>query len=54
MHVAKEFEGEEEVFVHDANTLSTLIAEDEAEAKAAAKKKKYRYFNVISVTPVQI
>lgn len=52
MHVAKKFEGEEEVFVHDANTLSTLIAE--AEAKAAAKKKKYRYFNGISVTPVQI
>lgn len=52
MHVAKEFEGEEDVFVHDANTLSTLIAE--AEAKAAAKKKKYRYFNLISLTPVQI
>ena len=54
MHVAKEFEGEEDVFVHDANTLSTLIAEAEAEAKAAAKKKKYRYFNLISLTPVQI
>ncbi|MFJ4155528.1 hypothetical protein ACIPZF_12140 [Pseudomonas sp. NPDC089752] len=52
MRVAREFEGEEEVFVHDANTLSTLIAE--AEAKTAAKKKKYRYFDVISVTPVQV
>lgn len=52
MRVAREFEGEEEVFVHDANTLSTLIAE--VEAKTAAKKKKYRYFDVISVTPVQV
>lgn len=52
LHVTKEFEGPEEVFTHDADTLSTLIAE--AEAKAAAKKKKYRYFNVISVAPVQV
>ncbi|UDU83179.1 hypothetical protein [Pseudomonas sp. HN2-3] len=52
MHVTREFEGDEEVFVHDANTLSTLSAE--GEAKAAAKKKKYRYFDVISVTPVQV
>lgn len=52
LHVAREFEGEEEVFIHDANTLSTLVAE--AEAKVAAKKEKYRYFDVISVTPVQV
>lgn len=52
LHVTKEFEGPEDEFTHDADTLSTLIAE--AEAKAAAKKNKYRYFNVISVTPVQV
>ncbi|AIB37891.1 hypothetical protein [Pseudomonas simiae] len=52
LHVTKDFEGPEDVFTHDADTLSTLIAE--AEAKAAARKKKYRYFNVISVTPVQV
>ncbi|WP_342651235.1 hypothetical protein [Pseudomonas sp. REB1044] len=52
LRVAKVFEGPEEVFVHDANTLSTLIAE--AEAKAAAKKKKFRYFEVASIEPVQL
>lgn len=52
LHVAKVYEGPEEVFVYDANTLSTLIAE--AEAKAEAKKKKFRYFQVVSVKPVQI
>lgn len=52
LHVTKEFEGVEEVFVHDANPLSTLISE--GEAKAAAKRKKYRYFDVISVIPVQV
>lgn len=52
LHVTKTFEGPEEVFVHDANTLSTLIAE--GEAKAAAKKKKFRYFQVVSVEPVQV
>lgn len=39
LYVTKTFEGPEEVFVHDANTLSTLIAE--GEAKAAAKKKSF-------------
>lgn len=52
LHVTKVYEGPIEVFVHDANTLSSLVAE--AEAKAAAKKMKYRYFDVISVKPVQL
>lgn len=52
MRVTKVYEGPEEVFIHDANTISTLMAE--AEAKALAKKKKYRYFYVESVMPVQV
>lgn len=51
LHVTKEFEGKVEVFTHDANTLSTLIAEQEA--KAAARKKRFKYFEVVSVKPIQ-
>jgi hypothetical protein len=50
VHVTKEFEGELEVFVYDASTLSTLSAE--IEAKAAAKKKKFKYFDVVSIKAV--
>lgn len=50
LHVTKDFEGDVEVFIYDANTLSTLVAEQEA--KNEAKKKKFRYFEVISVKPV--
>ncbi len=46
------FEGPEEVFVHDADTLSTLMAE--TEAKAAARKAKFRFFDVVSIKPVQV
>lgn len=52
LHVTKVFEGPQEVFVHDANTLSTLVAE--AEAKAAAKKQKFRYCELVSFKPVQV
>ncbi|WP_454868514.1 hypothetical protein [Pseudomonas farris] len=51
LHASKDFEGDVEVLVYDASTLSTLIAEQEA--KNDAKKKKFRYFEVISVVPVQ-
>lgn len=51
LHVTKEFEGKVEVFTHDANTLSTLVAEQEA--KAAARKKRFKYFEVVSVKPIQ-
>lgn len=50
LNVTKEFEGEVEVFVYDANTLSTLVAEQEA--KNEAKKKKFRYFDVVSIKPI--
>ncbi len=50
LHVTKDFEGEVEVFIYDANTLSTLVAE--LEAKNEAKKKKFRYFDVVSVKPI--
>lgn len=50
LHVTKTYEGPQEAFVHDANTLSTLVAE--AEAKAAAKKKKFRYFELVSVESI--
>lgn len=50
LHVTREFEGKVEVLVVDANTLSTLTAEQEA--KAEAKKRRFRYFDVISVLPI--
>jgi len=50
LHVTREFEGATEVFTYDANTLSTLLAEQEA--KAAAKKKKFRYLEVASIKPI--
>lgn len=46
MQVTNEFEGKTYELIHEANTLSTLLAEQEA-VKAA--KKKYRYVEVISV-----
>lgn len=50
LHVTREFEGEGEVFTYDASTLSTLVAEQEA--KNAAKKKKFRYYEVVSINPI--
>ncbi|WP_095194386.1 hypothetical protein [Pseudomonas sp. Irchel 3A7] len=50
LHVTKEFEGGTEVFVHEASTLSTLLAEQEA--KKAAQKKRYKYFDLISIEPI--
>lgn len=52
LHVTKVYEGPQEVFIYDANTLSTLVAE--SEAKAAAKKQRFKYFDVISVKPAQV
>ena len=51
LHATKEFEGEVDVLIHDANTLSTLTAE--LEAKAKAKKLKYKYVDVISIKPIE-
>ncbi|BBP77543.1 hypothetical protein CCU68_31635 [Pseudomonas gingeri NCPPB 3146 = LMG 5327] len=50
LHATREFEGEIEVLTYDANTLSTFVAEQEA--KNEAKKKKFRYFDVVSVKPI--
>lgn len=51
LHASKVFEGDVEVLVYEASTLSTLVAEQEA--KNDAKNKKFRYFEVVSVVPVQ-
>lgn len=48
LRVGNVFEGETEEVVHEADTLSTLLAEQEA-VKAA--RKKYRYVDVVSVEP---
>lgn len=46
MQVGNEFEGKTFELIHEADTLSTLLAEQEA-VKAA--RKKYRYVEVMSV-----
>lgn len=50
LKVSKVFEGAEEIFSHDASTLSSLLAEQEA--RGAAKKKRFKYIELISVVPV--
>ena len=49
LRVSNEYEGKMFDFVHDADTLSTLLAEQEA-TKAA--RKKYRFVELVSVKPV--
>lgn len=49
LRAGNEFEGETFELIHEADTLSTLLAEQEA-TKAA--RKKYRYVEVISVKPM--
>ncbi|MFL1526237.1 hypothetical protein [Pseudomonas sp. O230] len=46
LRVGNDFEGETYEMIHEADTLSTLLAEQEA-VKAA--KKKYRYVEVVSI-----
>ena len=46
LRVGNEFEGKTYELIHDADTLSSLLAEQEA-VKAA--RKKYRYVQVVSV-----
>jgi hypothetical protein len=46
LRVGNEFEGDRLELIHEADTLSTLLAEQEA-TKAA--RKKYKYVEVISV-----
>lgn len=49
LRVSNEFEGRTFEIVHEADTLSTLLAEQEA-IKAA--RKKFRYVEVVSVKPM--
>jgi hypothetical protein len=46
LRVGNEFEGETYELIHEADTLSTLLAEQEA-VKAA--RKKFRYVEVVSI-----
>lgn len=50
LRVTTEFEGKADMFVYEANTLSSLIAEQQA--KAEAKKKKFKYFELISIESI--
>jgi hypothetical protein len=50
LHVSKVYDGEVDVFVHDSSSLSKLVAEQEA--KAAAKKQKYKYLELMSVESI--
>lgn len=50
LKVSKVFEGATELFVYEADTLSTLTAE--IDAKAAARKNKFKYFEVVSVKTI--
>ena len=49
LRVGNEFEGEMHQLIHQADALSSLLAEQEA-VKAA--KKKYKYVDVVSVKPM--
>lgn len=46
LHVSNEFEGRTFEIVHEADTLSTLLAEQEATKVA---RKKFRYVKVVSI-----
>lgn len=50
LKVTKTFEGVEEIFSYDADTLSSLVAEQEA--RAAAKRKRFKYFELVSIVSV--
>ncbi len=49
LRVGNDFEGETELIVHEADTMSTLQAEQDA-TKAA--RKKFRYVELVSVKSV--
>lgn len=51
LRVSKEFEGEESLFTYDAKTLSTFDAE--LQAKKAAEKERFRYFELVSIRRVE-
>lgn len=49
LQVGNEFEGATQEFVYEADTLSTLLAEQEAVRSA---RKKFKYVDVISIKPM--
>lgn len=49
LRVSNEFEGRTFEIVHEADTLSTLLAEQEATKVA---RKKFRYVEVVSIKPM--
>jgi hypothetical protein len=49
LHVGNDFEGHTLEMTHEADTLSTLLAEQEATKLA---RKKFRYVEVVSVKPI--
>jgi hypothetical protein len=50
LRVTREFEGQEEIFTFDASTLSSLMAEQDA--RNAARKKGFKYIELVSVTSI--
>lgn len=49
LSVGNDFEGDRQELVHEADTLSTLLAEQDAVRSA---KRKFRYVDVVSVKPM--
>lgn len=49
LRVGNDFEGHTQEITHEADTLSTLLAEQEATKMA---RKKFRYVEVVSVKPI--
>jgi hypothetical protein len=49
LRVGNIFEGETQVIFHEADTMSTLLAEQES---ARLARKKFRYVEVVSVKPI--
>lgn len=50
LRVSKIFAGGTVVFTHDANTLSHVEAEQQA--KTAARKEGYRFFDLVTIKPI--
>lgn len=50
LRVTSEFEGAAETLVYEASTLSSLVAEQEA--KSEAKKRKFKYFELVSIESI--
>lgn len=49
LRVGNEYEGKMFEYLHDADTLSTLLAEQQATKSA---RKKYRFIELVSVKPI--